>query len=145
MSARIRNAFAGLTDLFFISQENGIGRKRKRPISTKKGKTSPPVNRLKSAKVAALNIRHRQEELKHQLAAIDGEGPSATQEKRVDQDVAVTDADGGVEAEDAEKKDADSSSDSSSSSSDSSDSDSDSESDSESDGGAPIQRVGNTF
>ncbi|KAF1330776.1 Transcription initiation factor, partial [Globisporangium splendens] len=121
-------------------RENGIGRKRKRPTTTKKGKTSPPVNRLKSAKVAALNIRNRQEELKHQLAAIDNDGPHVSHEKRHDHDVVMTDADGGVEADDVDKKDADSSSDSSSSSSDSSDSDSDSDSDSESDTGAPIQR-----
>lgn len=122
-------------------QENGIGRKRKRPASSstaKKGRTSPPVNRLKSAKVAALNIRNRQEELKSQLAAIDSEDVSGGgQDARTD--VVMTDVDGGGDGEDMEKK-AESSSDSSSSSSESSDSDSDS--DSESDDEAPIQRVG---
>lgn len=122
-------------------QENGIGRKRKRPVSSsiaKKGKTSPPVNRLKSAKVAALNIRNRQEELKNQLAAIDSDAVNGcSQDTRTD--VVMTDVDGGGDGEDAEKRNA-SSSESSSSSSDSSDSDS--ESDSESDDEAPIQRVG---
>lgn len=128
-------------------QENGIGRKRKRPVSSasaKKGRTSPPVNRLKSAKVAALNIRNRQEELKHQLAAIDGEDTSSAQAKPAD--VVMADADGSNNnsyADEPQHKDGgDSSSDSSSSSSDSSDSDSESDSDSDSDGEAPIQRVG---
>jgi len=98
---------------------------------------------LKSDKVAALNIRQRQEELKNQLAAIDGEEANGVREKRPDLEVVMTDADGGAaDVEESGKKDAeeDSSSDSSSSSSDSSDSDSDSESDSESDGEAPLQR-----
>ncbi|OWZ15632.1 hypothetical protein PHMEG_00010695 [Phytophthora megakarya] len=119
-------------------RENGIGRKRKRPA--KKSKMAPADKRLKSAKVAALNIRNRQEELKNQLAAIDGNATSTAQnDRRSDQDVAMTDVDGDTEAG-ATKKGGESSSDSSSSSSESSDSDSDSDSDSSDDGGAPLER-----
>lgn len=124
-------------------RENGIGRKRKRP--TKKSKMQPAEKRLKSAKVAALNIRNRQEELKNQLAAIDrdGNGAPRTQEngdRRPDQDVAMTDVDGGAEAGATKKAGENSDSSSSSSESSDSDSDSDSESDSDDDGGAPLER-----
>jgi hypothetical protein len=132
------------------TQENGIGRKRKRPVP-KKSRATPAENRLKSAKVAALNIRYRQEELKNQLAAIDRDvtavATAVVGEKRADPDVTMTDVDGSVDAsgEAEPKADDGASSDSSSSSSDSSDSDdSDSDSDSESDddSGAPLERVG---
>uniref|UniRef100_A0AAV1UZ11 Uncharacterized protein n=1 Tax=Peronospora matthiolae TaxID=2874970 RepID=A0AAV1UZ11_9STRA len=123
-------------------RENGIGRKRKRPA--KKAKLAPAEKRLKSAEVAALNIQHRQEELRSQLAAIDGGGASVGQstpgnagDQRSDQDVTKD-----VQADtDGAKKGGDSSSGSSSSSSESSDSDSDSDSESDSDdGGAPLER-----
>ncbi|KAG7387392.1 hypothetical protein PHYPSEUDO_014155 [Phytophthora pseudosyringae] len=125
-------------------RENGIGRKRKRPA--KKSKMPPAEKRLKSAKVAALNIRYRKEELKSELAAIDRDATSVARtvsgengDRRLDQDVAMTAVDGDTEAA---KKGGESSSGSSSSSSESSDSDSDSdsESDSDDDGGAPLER-----
>ncbi|KAL3674207.1 hypothetical protein V7S43_000166 [Phytophthora oleae] len=121
-------------------RENGIGRKRKRP--TKAAKMPPAEKRLKSAKVAALNILHRKEELKSELAAIN-QASGENGDRRTDQDVAMTDVDGGDTEAGAAKKGGDSS-DSSSSSSESSDSDSDSdsESDSDDDGGAPLERVG---
>ncbi|KAG2834786.1 hypothetical protein PC112_g5948 [Phytophthora cactorum] len=125
-------------------RENGIGRKRKRPA--KKSTMPPAEKRLKSAKVAALNIRNRKEELKNQLAAIDSDGTGMARtgensDRRSDQDVAMTDVDGGDTEAGATKKRGESS-DSSSSSSESSDSDSDSdsESDSDDDGGAPLER-----
>ncbi|KAL4128268.1 hypothetical protein PRIC2_007260 [Phytophthora ramorum] len=126
-------------------RENGIGRKRKRPA--KKSKMPPADKRLKSAKAAALNIRNRKEELKNQLAAIDGDAsgaaraaPGESVNQRGDQDVAMTDVDADTEAG-ATKKGGASSSESSSSSSESSDSDSDSDSESDSDdGGAPLER-----
>ncbi|KAI9912022.1 hypothetical protein PsorP6_008798 [Peronosclerospora sorghi] len=123
-------------------KENGIGRKRRRPA--RKDKTAPPEKRLKSAQVAALNIRHRQEELKIQLAAIDGDGnvARATEngDHRADEEISTTDVNGTTEAS-ASKKKGDISSGSSSSSSESSDSDSDSDSESDSDdGGAPLER-----
>lgn len=109
----------------------------------------PAEKRLKSAKVAALNIRQRKEELKSQLAAIDSDGnsvvraaPGESADRRLDQDVAMTDVDADTEAGVA-KKDGENSSGSSSSSSESDDSDSDSDSESDSDdGGAPLERVG---
>ncbi|KAK1946999.1 Transcription factor GTE3 [Phytophthora citrophthora] len=118
-------------------RENGIGRKRKRP--TKSAKMAPAEKRLKSAKVAALNIRHRKEELRSELAAID-QASRESGDQRTNQDVTMTDVNGG-EAEPT-KKEGVVSSDSSSSSSESSDSDSDSdsESDSDDDGGAPLER-----
>ncbi|GMF12269.1 unnamed protein product [Phytophthora lilii] len=119
--------------------------RRKRP--TKSSKMPPADKRLKSAKVAALNIRHRKEELKSELAAIDRDVTSVARavsgdaDRRLDQDVAMTDVDGDTEAG-AAKKGGESSSESSSSSSESSDSDSDSDSESDSDdGGAPLERV----
>ncbi|KAG1712058.1 hypothetical protein DVH05_009299 [Phytophthora capsici] len=120
-------------------RENGIGRKRKRP--TKSAKMAPAEKRLKSAKVAALNIRHRKEELRSELAAID-QASREPGDSRTDQDVAMTDVDGGETEPGAVKKEGVVSSDSSSSSSESSDSDSDSdsESDSDDDGGAPLER-----
>lgn len=122
----------GRSSVSLFAQENGIGRKRKRPTLTKKsGKSAPVSHRLKSAKVAAVNIRQRQEQLKNQLAMIDGNGQVVT---------AVPTATAAPDVEMA--KPDDSSSDSSSSSSDSSDSDSDSDSESDSDGAAPLQRVG---
>ncbi|GMF17571.1 unnamed protein product [Phytophthora fragariaefolia] len=113
-----------------------------------KSKMPPADKRLKSAKVAALNIRNRQEELKSELAAIDRDvtgvaraPPGEGADRRLDQDVAMTDVDGGDT--EAAKKGGESSSESSSSSSESSDSDSDSDSESDSDdGGAPLERVG---
>ncbi|CAH0480835.1 unnamed protein product [Peronospora belbahrii] len=126
-------------------RENGIGRKRKRPA--KKTKMAPAEKRLKSAEVAALNIRHRQEELKNQLAAIDRAGTSAAHtasrengDRQTDRDSAMIDGGTGIEAG-AIKKGGDSSSGSSSSSSESSDSDTDSDSESDSDDGdAPLER-----
>lgn len=125
-------------------KENGIGRKRKRPA--KKSKMLPAEKRLKSAEVAALNIRHRKEELKNQLEAIDRDasnGPKIGDNngRRPDQDVAMTDVNADTEAGATRNGDK-SSSDCSSSSSESSDSDSDSdsESDSDEDGGAPLER-----
>ncbi|TDH68416.1 hypothetical protein CCR75_000491 [Bremia lactucae] len=125
-------------------RENGIGRKRKRP--TKKSKMQPAEKRLKSAKVAALNIRHRKEELKNQLAAIDREAlkglrTGETGDRRPDQDVPMTDVDADTEIG-ALKRSGETSSDSFSSSSESSDSDSgsDSDSDSEDEGGVPLER-----
>ncbi|CAI5738677.1 unnamed protein product [Peronospora destructor] len=125
-------------------RENGIGRKRKRP--TKKTTMAPAEKRLKSAEVAALNIRHRQEELKNQLAAIDRGGTSVARttpwgngDRHLDRDVSMADV-GADTGAGAVTKDGDSSS-SSSSSSESSDSDSDSDSESDSDdGSAPLQR-----
>ena len=109
---------------------------------------APAEKRLKSAEVAALNIRHRQEELKNQLAAIDRGGtnvarttPWGNSERHSDRDVSMTDV--GVDTETGVVKKDGGSSSSSSSSSESSDSDSDSDSESDSDdGGAPLQRVG---
>ncbi|TMW56252.1 hypothetical protein Poli38472_008900 [Pythium oligandrum] len=113
-------------------RENGIGRKRKRPAPKKS--SAPVSHRLKSAKVAALNIYQRKEELKNQLAAIDGsERPGSRNGHAVHLQSTV------IEAMEVEKNEDDSSSDSSSSSSDSSDSDSDSDSESDSDG-APLHR-----
>ncbi|ETP29962.1 hypothetical protein F442_20974 [Phytophthora nicotianae P10297] len=124
-------------------RENGIGRKRKRPA--KKAKMQPAEKRLKSAKVAALNIRNRQEELKNQLAAIDRDVTGAPRtgengDRRSEQDVAMTDVDADTEAGAAKKAGESSDSSSSSSESSDSDSDSDSESDSDDDGGAPLER-----
>ncbi|RLN55117.1 hypothetical protein BBJ29_003471 [Phytophthora kernoviae] len=89
-------------------RENGIGRKRKRPV--KNSKMPPADKRLKSAKVAALNIQNRKEELRNQLAAIDGDASNAARgastngaDKRLDQDVAMTDVDADTEADAAKK------------------------------------------
>jgi hypothetical protein len=101
-------------------RENGIGRKRKRTVKPPKAKAAN--SRLKSAKIAATNIRPRKQLLKNQLAAIDGGA--------VPQPAAP-----------AKNEEVGSSSDSSSSSSSSSDSESDSDSDSDSDSGAPLERV----
>ncbi|KAL7688165.1 putative bromodomain, NET domain, Bromodomain-like superfamily, NET domain superfamily protein [Plasmopara halstedii] len=125
-------------------REHGIGRKRKRPA--KKAKMLPAEKRLKSAKMAAVNIRHRKEELKNQLAAIDCVAPDGARngeigDRRPNEDVTMTDVDADTKAG-ATNKGGERFPDSSSSSSESSDSDSDSdsESDSDDDGGAPLER-----
>lgn len=105
-------------------RENGIGRKRKRTVKPPKAKAAN--SRLKSAKIAATNIRQRKQQLKNQLAAIDG---GAVPQPAVP----------------AKNEEVDSSSDSSSSSSSSSDSESDSDSDSDSDSGAPLERSPSLF
>lgn len=122
-----------LTISHLWNQESDVTRKRKRP--TKKSKVVPPENRLQSAKLAALNIRNRQEELRNELAQMEGARKNA--EMAIGALASSTQpppkpSQTGVSSSD----------DSSSSSSDSSESENDSDSDSQSD--APKTMVGNS-
>nr|CCA21963.1 conserved hypothetical protein [Albugo laibachii Nc14] len=107
-------------------RESDVTRKRKRP--TKKSKVVPPENRLKSAQLAALNIRNRQEELRNELAQMEGARKNA--------EMAIGALANGTQPPPKTSQSQTrvcSSDDSSSSSSDSSESDNDSDSDSHSD------------
>ena len=137
----------------YVRENGGGGRKRKRPsgsVGVKKSKVAAPSNRLKSAKVAALNIKHRKQQLKSQLAAMESGGVGvggaqvaatmAAPPHVATEDVHMAEPDDENGTRDGGGSSSDSDSSSSSSGSSSSGSDSESESDSDS-GGVPLQRV----